>query len=44
MRDINRLKEKYELSLDSRHVVGLTVGGLVALRGSCRGEYFVREA
>ncbi|MBX7116262.1 MAG: SPOR domain-containing protein [Myxococcaceae bacterium] len=29
MRDINRLKEKYELSLDSRHVVGLTVGGLV---------------
>jgi|CXWL01.1.fsa_nt_gi cell division septation protein DedD len=29
MRDINRLKEKYELSLDNRHVVGLTVGGLV---------------
>lgn len=31
MRDINRLKEKYELSLDNRHVVGLTVGGLVVV-------------
>lgn len=31
MRDINRLKEKYELSLDNRHVVGLTVAGLVVV-------------
>lgn len=33
MRDSNRLKEKYELSLDNRQIVTVTVASLVALGG-----------
>ncbi len=31
MRDAHRMKEKYELSLDNRQIVSLTVGGLVVV-------------
>lgn len=31
MRDVHRMKEKYELSLDNRQIVTLTVGGLVVV-------------
>src|SRR5438874_412904 len=31
MRDANRLKEKYDLSLDSRQIVSLVIAGLVVL-------------
>ena len=31
MRDAHRMKEKYELSLDNRQIVSLTVGGLIAV-------------
>jgi cell division septation protein DedD len=29
MRDVHRMKEKYEVSLDNRQIISLTVGGLV---------------
>jgi DedD protein len=29
MRDVHRMKEKYELSLDNRQIISLTIGGLV---------------
>src|SRR5688500_16648256 len=31
MRDAHRMKEKYELSLDNRQIVSLTVGGLIVV-------------
>lgn len=33
MRDVDRMKERLELSLDSRHVVGIVVGAIVVLGG-----------
>ena len=31
MRDVHRMREKYDLSLDSRQVVSLLIGGIVVL-------------
>ena len=31
MRDTHRMREKYDLSLDSRQVVSLLIGGIVVL-------------
>ena len=31
MRDAHRMKEKYELSLDNRQIVSMTVGGLIVV-------------
>ena len=33
MRDLHKMKEKFEVSLDSSHIVSLTIFGLVVVGG-----------